>query len=86
MSHWTPDRDEVVFLGYTRGTLDAAFRKVANPENWKFHVDVVIEATESDCAEIAAAVGFYAGGGATFERDGKTVHVRAPGYYARIGS
>ena len=57
------DTTEVVFLGFTRGELSAAFDRVADPANWKnpirATIDLVIETVSIPA--IDAACMFFAG-------------------------
>lgn len=76
------------------------FDLVKSPVNWKFPIDCEREApvgnTDFDlwCRMMRRAIEFYAGGGAEITEPDppnvannvRTVRVRAPGYYALIGS
>jgi hypothetical protein len=78
-----PD-DKLVYLGYTRNQLEAAFKKVQNKTHWKNPISAII--SEGDVNVVGAAIDFYTGGGAEFSTHSKGVRVTAPGYYAIIGA
>jgi hypothetical protein len=78
----------VVHRGFTNQQLSDAFDIVKHHQHWKFPIDKVIDTQDVDeLYLISSAIGYYAGGQATFDTTvpGKT-RVRAPGYYALIGA
>lgn len=77
----------------TRGELSAAFDRVANRDNWKDRIDVVVDvANDVELATIREAVVFFTGSVPTFEPrpgaglPGCRYRVRAAGYYAAVGA
>jgi len=77
--------------GYGADRLREVFGFIQDDGNWKLPVDVKItpsvKSILQDDQEILAAIDFMAGGGGTIEvLDDGTRHVKAPGYYAQIGS
>lgn len=82
------DKDAVVYMGYTRGQLAAAFDRVKDDTHWKNPINKVVEVLdEAEMALIDAAVVFYAGCGVTFTGtpEANVYRVRAPGYFMTIG-
>lgn len=73
-------------FGYTNWQLHNAFKMVQNPEGWKMPIDAIID--DEDMDVVAAAIDYYAGGGAEFyEADiMDQANVIAPGYYNTIGA
>lgn len=75
--------------GFTEEQLQLAFDCVKPEGNWKLRIEQRINASVVSISrfQIQKAIDFYAGGGATFEpHDDGSYTVRAPGYYALIGS
>lgn len=79
------EANEMVYGGYIRGQLSAAFDKVKSQKGWKWPIKATILVGEMNVVQ--TAICFYAGGGASFSKpiNGK-VRVSAPGYYAIIGA
>ena len=75
----------VVFDGFTRDELTAAFRLVENPANWKLRINAVVPA-DADRQAISSAVIFFAGCLPEFVKVPGGYRVLAAGYYACIGS
>lgn len=73
-------------FGYAREQLEAAFKKVQNPKNWKLAVSGIID--EKDVALTSAAIAFFTGSAMDVTQKFKNGRVRiwAAGYYACIGS
>ena len=72
-------------FSFSEAEMNAAFSAVQNKENWKYPIEAEIEASEM--AVTAEAIIFYTGGAATFSTlAGGKLLVRAPGYYASVGS
>jgi len=95
------ERDDTVpvHLGYTEKALHDAFERVSPKSGpgtaWKNPIDRRVSTdglTPQQVVElelvISAAIGFYAGGQASFNLDAEAgcLHVTAPGYYALIGA
>jgi NADPH:quinone reductase-like Zn-dependent oxidoreductase len=83
--------DEVVYLGYTRGQLKAAFEKVQHPHNWKLALCGIIPVAELAVTEAAAV--FFAGSPlmVVYEEPvsfgpGRNCLVKGKGYYEMIGA
>lgn len=67
--------------GYTTEELQEAFRKVANPEHWKYDIDTVVSADLKGVLKYA--VPWHTGGAVEIidAGDGK-IRVVAPGYFS----
>jgi hypothetical protein len=81
------DPNEVVYAGYTRGELDAAFKKIQNSDNWK--LELRGEIPEDDYDRTNAAAIFYAGSplrGVRVPDKPGMVSVYGEGYYACVGA
>ena len=71
----------------TRGELSAAFKRVANPDNWKMPIDRIVELDDASKNLVAAAVTFYTGSVASFTAMPENLYrVKADGYYKAIGA
>lgn len=80
---------ESIMGGYTEDELSVAFDAVKNTLNWKLPISTRVSATVTLITrdQIARAIDFYAGGGATFtEYEDGSYLVQAPGYYEVIGA
>jgi hypothetical protein len=77
--------DQVVYLGFTQGQLEAAIAMVQNKENWKLPINAIVK--NEDIQVTLAAINYFAGGACnvTHLANG-TAHITAPGYYALIGA
>ncbi len=73
---------------FTHGELSLAFDMVADPENWKNHIDTIVRDNPKVRAAISAATIFFAGSPAEFYPVKVKGYVRvvADGYYVRIGA
>lgn len=80
---------ESIMGGYTEDQLSIAFDAVKDDRNWKNPIKMRVAANVRLITrdQIARAIDFYAGGGATFTdyEDGSYL-VEAPGYYEVIGA
>ena len=70
---------------FSRAELEAAFRLVEDPTNWKNPIRARIDSGE-DMDAIREAIIFYTGSVPTFVTVGQFTLVSASGYYAAIGS
>jgi hypothetical protein len=79
--------DQIVYDGYSKRQLDAAFALVANAENWKLGIDAVINDSPANRRLVNSAMIFMAGSPAEFiGMPGGKVRVLGDGYYSRIGA
>jgi hypothetical protein len=73
------------YAGYTQTQLEAAFKKVQHPENWKFGNKVWVEEAELDVT--CHAIDYFTGGEwEDYETQGTKHLIEFPGYYAVIGA
>lgn len=82
-------KPDAVYMGYTREELNAAFERVQNEKHWKDRINKVITIEdESEMRLINAAVIFFAGCGADFEklREPNKYRVTAVGYWEAVGA
>jgi hypothetical protein len=73
--------------GWTRGELDAAFKTVQHPKNWKFGNEAPIR--RADFEKVNEATIFFAGSPLRIVHDygiEDFILVRFDGYYACIGA
>lgn len=87
ITDFNPNPNEIVYLRFTRGELEAAFNAVRNPENWKMAIKAEVKLEY--VSTVQAAVAFFAGGGAKITKYNEITGmatVEAPGYYALIGA
>lgn len=76
----------IVYDGYTREELSAAFDLVKNRAGWKLPVNVLLP-PDADRKLITAAVIFFAGCVPEFITEpGGDLTVTAVGYYAAVGA
>ncbi len=77
------DAEVVTAQGWTRGQLQAAFKKVQNRKHWKGTIyALLVDATDEDLEMICEAVSFFTATVATTKRlPSGRVQVTAAGYW-----
>lgn len=78
------DNQIIPEYGVTRGELSVAFKKVQNPENWKYAISATIDIKDQEI--VKNAIIFFTGSVPTFHWVAGKVVVKAAGYYAAIGA
>jgi len=73
----------------SRGELNAVFRKVENPENWKLPIDCFVALEAEEKLLLEKAITFFTGSIPSFQviHEGCQIYrVKAAGYYAAVGA
>lgn len=80
------DNQIIPEYGLSRNQLKAYFEKVENKDNWKYPIDMIIEAEDKE--NVKKAIVFFTGSEPTFSatKDDTLLHVEAEGYYNAIGA
>jgi len=74
-------KDKIAFAGHTWNELDAAFKRVSNPDDWRAPFQATV--SYDDYRITAHAIIFFTGADAEIVKDNKdkrTVTIKAVGY------